>query len=69
MKKANNSNLALILWMENNVMVNGINTEQNQTMDIVNHALKKKMTQNQELKRILILISCLNAKELVNKKN
>jgi hypothetical protein len=31
------------MLMENNVMANGINTEQNKTMDIAKNALKKKM--------------------------
>ena len=68
MKKANNSSLVLILQMENNVMVNGISTEQNQIMDIANHASKKKISQNQELRKILILISYLIVKELANRK-
>ena len=49
-------------------MANGINTEQNKTMDIAKNALKKKMKNDQESKKILILISCLIVKELADKK-
>ena len=49
-------------------MANGINTEQNQIMDIANHASKKKMKKYQELRKILISISCLTVKDLANRK-
>ena len=54
--------------MVNSVMVDGICTEQNKTMDIVKHASKKKMKKDMESRKILILISCLIVKELANKK-
>ena len=67
MKTINIPRLALILLMEKSAMADGINTEQKKTMAIAEIVSKMKSFKNQELKKTLILISCLTAKELVNK--
>ena len=64
--KANSQSLALILLMESNATVYGINTELKMTKDFVKLALKMKKIKNKEFRKILILISCLIAKELAN---
>jgi hypothetical protein len=55
-----------MLLMERNVQAYGINTELKMTKDFVKLALKMKKIKNKEFRKILILISCLIAKELAN---
>ena len=68
MKTVNTLSLALILLMEISAMEDGINTEQKKTMDFANHALKFKKKKIWESRKTLTSISCLTAKDLVNKK-
>ncbi len=65
MKRANSISHVLIM---SNAKVNGINTDTNRIMDFAEFALKKKLKKRKESRKILILISCLIVKEVVNKK-
>ncbi len=49
-------------------MENGLNINIKKIMDFAELALKKILNNSKELRKILILISCLIAKELANKK-
>ena len=64
--KVNSQSLALILLMESNAMVYGINIELKMIKDFVKLALKMKKIKFKEFRKILILISYLIAKELAN---
>ena len=64
--KVNSQSLALILLMESNATVYGINTELKMTKDFVKLALKMKKIKFKEFRKILILISYLIAKGLAN---
>ena len=64
--KVNSQSLALILLMESNATVYGINIELKMTKDFVKLALKMKKIKFKEFRKILILISYLIAKELAN---
>ena len=56
--------------MKKDALVCGINTESNQKISkaFAMRAIKKKKKNNLELRKTFILVSCLIAKELVNKK-
>ena len=64
--KVNSQSLALILLMESNATVYGINIEQKMTKDFVKLALKMKKIKIKEFRKMIIFISCLIAKELAN---
>ena len=64
--KVNSQSLALILLMESNATVYGINIELKMIKDFVKLALKMKKIKFKEFRKILILISYLIAKELAN---
>ena len=64
--KVNSQSLALILLMESNAMVYGINIELKMIKDFVKLALKMKKIKFKEFRKILILISYLIAKEPAN---
>ncbi len=49
-------------------MENGLNINIKKIMDFAKLALKKILNNSKELRKILILISCSIAQELVNKK-
>ena len=66
--KVNSQSLALILLMESNATVYGINIELKMIKDFVKLALKMKKIKFKAFIKTLILISCLIAKEPVNKK-
>ena len=59
----NTVSLALIL---RNAKENGLNTNLRMIMDFAKLALKKNLKKQKEFRKILILISCLIAKELAN---
>ena len=65
MDSINTVSLVLIL---RNAKENGLNTNLRMIMDFAKLALKKNSKKQKEFRKILILISCLIAKELVNTK-
>ena len=68
MKQIKIVSLALILSMESYVMENGFITKLNKIKDIAKIALKMKNWKHKQRRKIIIFISCLIVKELVNKK-
>ena len=64
----NSINIVILASIMRHVKENGLNTNQRKMMDFAKLVSKMKKKNNQGLRKILILICYLIAKELANKK-